>query len=90
MAKELAFVLINPYTVAKSRTGGVIARYISRTGLDFVAARMFAPNAELARSLCATDPQRSGDRSGDPADAGGLRGARIRAGSRHGAAAAGS
>ena len=50
MAKELAFVLINPYTVAKSRTGGVIARYISRTGLDFVAARMFAPNAELAQA----------------------------------------
>jgi nucleoside diphosphate kinase len=49
MAKELAFVLINPYTVAKSRTGGVIARYISRTGLDFVAARMFAPSADLAR-----------------------------------------
>ncbi|NCA81930.1 MAG: nucleoside-diphosphate kinase [Opitutae bacterium] len=50
MAKELAFVLINPYTVAKSRTGGVIARYISRTGLDFVAARMFAPNQELAQA----------------------------------------
>ena len=50
MAKELAFVLINPYTVAKSRTGGVIARYISRTGLDFVAARMFAPSAELAQA----------------------------------------
>lgn len=50
MAKELAFVLINPYTVAKSRTGGVIARYISRTGLDFVGARMFAPNAELAHA----------------------------------------
>lgn len=50
MAKELAFVLINPYTVSKSRTGGVIARYISRTGLDLVAARMFAPSAELARA----------------------------------------
>jgi len=50
MAKELAFVLINPYTVAKSRTGGVIARYISRTGLDFVAARMFTPNAELTHA----------------------------------------
>ena len=50
MAKELAFVLINPYTVSKSRTGGVIARYISRTGLDFVAARMFTPSVELARS----------------------------------------
>ncbi len=53
MAKELAFVLINPYTVAKSRTGGVIARYISRTGLDFVAARMFAPSAELANAYAA-------------------------------------
>ncbi len=50
MAKELAFVLINPYTVSKSRTGGVIARYISRTGLDLVAARMFAPSPELARA----------------------------------------
>ena len=60
MAKELAFVLINPYTVAKSRTGGVIARYISRTGLDFVAARMFAPNAELAHAyaeLIRNDPE---------------------------------
>ncbi|HQQ61898.1 MAG TPA: nucleoside-diphosphate kinase, partial [Kiritimatiellia bacterium] len=59
MAKELAFVLINPYTVAKSRTGGVIARYISRTGLDFVAARMFAPHAELAHAyaeLIRNDP----------------------------------
>ena len=50
MAKELAFVLINPYTIAKSRTGGVIARYISRTGLDLVGARMFAPSVELARA----------------------------------------
>lgn len=59
MAKELAFVLINPYTVAKSRTGGVIARYISRTNLDFVAARMFAPNAGLAHAyaeLIRNDP----------------------------------
>ncbi|HPT15994.1 MAG TPA: nucleoside-diphosphate kinase, partial [Kiritimatiellia bacterium] len=51
MAKELAFVLINPYTVSKSRTGGVIARYISRTGLDLVAARMFAPHAKLAQAF---------------------------------------
>ncbi len=59
MAKELAFVLINPYTISKSRTGGVIARYISRTGLDLVAVRMFGPNAELARAyaeLIRTDP----------------------------------
>lgn len=49
MASELAFALINPYTIAKSRTGGVIGRLISRTGLDLVAARMFGPSDELAR-----------------------------------------
>ncbi len=49
MARELAFVLINPYTIAKSRTGGVIARYLYRTDLDLVAARMFGPSYELMR-----------------------------------------
>jgi nucleoside diphosphate kinase len=63
MAKELAFVLINPYTVSKSRTGGVIARYISRTGLDLVAARMFAPNEKLAGAFAA---QIRGDAEIDP------------------------
>ncbi|MFC1497884.1 nucleoside-diphosphate kinase [Verrucomicrobiota bacterium] len=47
MARELAFVLINPYTIAKSRTGGVIARYMGRTDLDFVGARMFGPSMDL-------------------------------------------
>jgi nucleoside diphosphate kinase len=47
MAKELAFTLINPYTISKSRTGGVIGRITSRTGLDMVAARMFGPSPEL-------------------------------------------
>lgn len=44
---ELAFVLINPHTIAKSRTGGVIGRFMSRTGLDLVATRMFAPSRKL-------------------------------------------
>jgi len=47
MAKELAFALINPYTISKSRTGGVIGRFIARTGLELVAARMFGPSQEL-------------------------------------------
>jgi nucleoside diphosphate kinase len=47
MARELAFTLINPYTISKSRTGGVIGRLISRTGLELVAARMFGPSSEL-------------------------------------------
>jgi len=47
MANELAFALINPYTIAKSRTGGVIGRLLSRTGLELVAARMYGPSQEL-------------------------------------------
>ena len=49
MASELAFVMINPYTISKSRTGGVIARCIGRTDLDFVAARMYGPSLELVK-----------------------------------------
>ncbi len=48
MAQELAFALINPYIIAKSRTGGVIARFMNRTRLNLVAARMFGPSRELA------------------------------------------
>jgi len=54
VAKELAFVLINPYTIAKSRTGGVIARYIVRTDLRLVAARMFGPGVELVKEYAAS------------------------------------
>jgi nucleoside diphosphate kinase len=62
MAQQLAYVLITPYTLHKSRTGGIIARLITRTGLELVAARMFAPPAELVRRyseaiVSAADPQ---------------------------------
>jgi len=62
MAEELAYVLINPYTLFKSRTGGVLSRLLSRTALDLVAARMFAPSKELveeyaAASVTPADPQ---------------------------------
>ena len=53
MARELAFVLINPYTISKSRTGGVIARYVGRTDLEFVGARMIGPNEELVKQYAA-------------------------------------
>src|SRR3989442_11823164 len=44
---QLAYVLINPYTIHKSRTGGVISRLFTRTALDLVAARMFTPSRKL-------------------------------------------
>ena len=60
--EELAYVLINPYTVYKSRTGGVIARLFTRTALELVAARMFAPSRELVEryaeiAVSPEDPQ---------------------------------
>ncbi len=60
MAEELSYVLVTPYSIRKSRTGGILARLISRTGLDLVAARMYAPSAELAQKYAAgipTDPE---------------------------------
>ncbi len=48
MATETAFVLINPYTIRKSRTGGVLGRYLARTDLKLVAARLFGASRELA------------------------------------------
>ena len=47
MASEIAFVLINPYTIRKSRTGGVLGRYLARTDLKLVAARLFGPSQAL-------------------------------------------
>jgi nucleoside diphosphate kinase len=60
--QELAYVLINPYTVYKSRTGGVISRLFTRTALELVAARMFAPSRELVEKyaeivVSTKDPQ---------------------------------
>lgn len=53
MAKELTFALINPYTIRKSRTGGIISRIMARTGLELVSARIFGPSAELAQQYAA-------------------------------------
>lgn len=62
MSEQLAYVIITPYTLYKSRTGGILARLISRTGLELVGARMFAPSSELVQKyssmiVSADDPQ---------------------------------
>jgi nucleoside diphosphate kinase len=53
-AEELSYVIVTPYSMRKSRTGGILARLISRTGLDLVTARMFAPSEALARRYAET------------------------------------
>jgi hypothetical protein len=61
MAKELAYVIITPYSLYKSRTGGILTRLITRTGLELVGARMFAPSPHLVKeysdqTISANDP----------------------------------
>ena len=60
--QELAYVIITPYSLHKSRTGGILSRLLSRTGLDLAAARMFGPSEELVKKyseaiISANDPQ---------------------------------
>jgi nucleoside diphosphate kinase len=62
MPQQLAYVIITPYSLHKSRTGGILSRLITRTGLELVEARMFAPGAELVKKyseeiISANDPQ---------------------------------
>jgi nucleoside diphosphate kinase len=62
MSQQLAYVIITPYSLYKSRTGGILSRLITRTGLDLVGARMFAPSEELVKkysdkTISADDPQ---------------------------------
>jgi nucleoside diphosphate kinase len=62
MPQQLAYVIITPYSLHKSRTGGILSRLITRTGLDLVGARMFGPSEELVQkyseeTISANDPQ---------------------------------
>jgi nucleoside diphosphate kinase len=53
-SEQLAYVIVTPYSMRKSRTGGIVGRLISRTGLDLVGGRMFAPSAELSQRYAET------------------------------------
>src|SRR5437870_4166355 len=62
MAQQLAYVIITPYSLHKSRTGGILTRLITRTGMELAGARMFAPSEELVQkyseaTISANDPQ---------------------------------
>ncbi len=62
MAEEISYVLITPYSIRKSRTGGIVSRLLSRSGLELVSGRMFAPSPELVAEFAAatvteTDPR---------------------------------
>jgi len=62
MSQQLSYVIITPYSLYKSRTGGILSRLITRTGLELAAARMFAPSEDLVKQysqaiISKNDPQ---------------------------------
>ena len=54
MVNELAYALITPYSLLKSRTGGIIGRLLTLSDSDLVGARMYAPSNEFIDKYCAT------------------------------------
>ena len=51
---ELSYLLITPYSLRKSRTGGILSRILARSGLELVGARMFASSRELVEEFAGT------------------------------------
>jgi nucleoside diphosphate kinase len=62
MSQPLAYVIVTPYSLHKSRTGGILSRLTTRTGLELAGLQMFAPSTELVQAyaetlVTATDPE---------------------------------
>ncbi len=53
MAVEVSYVLVTPYSLLKSRTGGIMARLMSRTDLEFIGAQVLAFDRETAEAYAA-------------------------------------
>jgi len=47
MVEQLAYALITPYSLYKSRTGGIIGRLLAHTRLELVSVRMFVFSNEF-------------------------------------------
>ncbi|MDR2758017.1 MAG: nucleoside-diphosphate kinase [Spirochaetaceae bacterium] len=54
MEQAISYVMVTPYTIAKSRTGGVLARLLSQLDLELVGAQMIAPDEVFIREYAAS------------------------------------
>lgn len=50
MAEEISYVMSTPYTLAKSRTGGILSRLLSRVDLELIAAQIITPDKETVEA----------------------------------------
>jgi nucleoside diphosphate kinase len=56
MAEEIAFVVVTPYTISKSRTGAILSRLLGRLSAELIATQIFAVNQEMADRYAASVP----------------------------------
>ncbi len=61
MEQSLSYVLVTPYTVAKSRTGGVLSRLLSRISLELVGAQMIAMDQTITEEYASIIRSREKD-----------------------------
>ena len=61
MEQSLSYVLVTPYTVAKSRTGGVLSRLLSRISLELVGAQMIAMDQAITEEYASIIKTREKD-----------------------------
>ena len=54
MADQLSYVFITPSALQKGRTGGILARLLSRSGLQLLTGRIFALSPKTLGELAAT------------------------------------
>ena len=59
MSKSLSYVILTPYSIVKSRTGGVLGRLLSRTNLELVGAQMFTPDEAFTKKYAENLRRRS-------------------------------
>jgi len=50
MAEELSYIMSTPYTLAKSRTGGILSRLLSRVDLELIAAQIITPDRDTVEA----------------------------------------
>jgi len=54
MVDELTYAMITPYSLLKSRTGGILARFLRLPELELVAVRLYAPSEAFVDDYCRT------------------------------------
>ncbi len=54
MPEEISYVMTTPYTLAKSRTGGILSRLLSRLDLELIAAQIITPDLPTVEAYAAS------------------------------------